>query len=161
MCLFLQGNIFTAFDHANSSSHCFFLNPNIWYCKTLRRTQIHIMTSYYTITLTVKNTKPCLQSHQICVVFTIHKLLDAGAISSGWLPVYSLFSVTRNQYTHHIKVIGSVNSYALRSLPLNRTHKPQRDASHWNSTHNKIHTHKQTVNASFSIYDPATISKRT
>jgi len=111
-------------------------NLNIRSCKTLRRTQIHTMTSYCTITLIVKNTKLCLQSHQICVVFTIrhyclrYKLLDVGAISSSCVPMYSLLNVTRNQHTHHIKEVCSTNSYALLSLPLNCTHKPQRDASH-------------------------------
>ena len=117
----------------------FLNNLNIRSCKTLRRTLIHIMTSYFTITLIVKNTKLCLQSHQICVVFTIHHyclrqtLQDVGAISSSCVPMYSLLNVTRNQHTHtshHIKVVCSINSYALRSLPLNCTHKPQRDASH-------------------------------
>jgi len=116
------------------------------------------MTSYYTITLIIKNTKLCLQSHQICVVFTIRhyclrqKLLDVGAISSSCVPMYSPLNVTRNQHRHHIKVICSINSYVLRSLPLNCTHKPQRDASHWNSAHNKTtNKHKQKVNAHFTM----------
>jgi len=84
----------------------FLNNLNIRSCKTLRRTQIRIMTSYYAITLIVKNTKQCLQSHQIWnsvhdpLSCLRHKLLDVGAISSSCVPVCSLLNGMRNPHTH-------------------------------------------------------------
>lgn len=162
MCLFVHCNIFTAFDHAISSSHWSFLkqfehsvlqnatqNTNPYHDKLFHNnthSKEHKTMSAKSSNLRSIHDPSLLSSPDAAGRWRHKQQLCANVLSSKRDK-----KPTHTHTSHHIKVVCSINSYALRSLPLNCTHKPQRDASHWNRTHNKKQTHKQKVNAHFSM----------